>query len=214
MFLLSFPFLFFLINFQQRQLAHAAASAPNDDALNACLEQMSLNELPCTDPNCRENFQSNINNNETSHTSHSQQSQEQQLHFQHLADLDNGPNGPNDPSQLDNAANLVSEDDRKESIDSQEFLLGENMTASPSDQERVQLDNSCADNCQQYNSAGQHCNADCQQCNKDGTASCSAGQGENHTTNEFYDPLMNHNVYCSDGKWSLFLSLSLSLLPF
>lgn len=101
---------------------------------------------------------------------------------------------------MDNLANPVNEDDRKESIDSQEFLLGENMTDSSSDQEREQLENSCSGNCQQYSNDGQQFSTDCQQYNADGTASCSGGQGERNQNNDFYDPLMNHNIYCNDGK--------------
>ncbi|XP_037806662.1 putative uncharacterized protein DDB_G0271606 [Lucilia sericata] len=189
---------------EQRQLANATASRnDNDDIndqLNSCLEQLSLNELPCTDPNCRENYNTNNNNNnnETPNTNQLQQQQQlqneqqQQLHEDLITD-------PNDTT-LENVENPVNEDDRKESIDSQEFLLGENMTDSSSDQEREQLENSCSGNCQQYSSDGQQYNTDCQQYNNDGTASCSGGQGERNQSGDFYDPLMNHSIYCNDAS--------------
>ncbi|KAI8127069.1 hypothetical protein CVS40_2698 [Lucilia cuprina] len=189
---------------EQRQLANATALRnDNDDIndqLNSCLEQLSLNELPCTDPNCRENFNTNNNNNnnnnnETPNTNQLQQQQlqnEQQPH----EDLINDPND----TTLNNVENPANEDDRKESIDSQEFLLGENMTDSSSDQEREQLENSCSGNCQQYSSDGQQYNTDCQQYNNDGTASCSGGQGERNQSGDFYDPLMNHSIYCNDAS--------------
>ncbi|XP_065368360.1 protein kinase 4 [Calliphora vicina] len=191
---------------EQRQLANAtAANDADDDQLNSCLEQLSLNELPCTDPNCRENFNTNNNNNNNNETTNTNQLQQQQqqlqlqteLQQQH-EDLINDPNNTIPLNDLENP--VVNEDDRKESIDSQEFLLGENMTDSSSDQEREQLENSCSGNCQQYSSDGQQYNTDCQQYNTDGSASCSGGQDERNQNNDFYDPLMNHSVYCNDAS--------------
>ena len=165
--------------------------------------------MPCTDPNCRDNF--NSNNNETINTAQQQQQQIhthelQQQQNQHQQQHDNLNNDPNNtiPGCNNVDPNNANEDERKESIDSQEFLLGDNsMTDSSSDQEREQLEKSCSGNCQQYTTDGEQCDSDCQQYNTDGSvASCSAGQGamERNQNNDFYDPLMNHNIYCNDGE--------------
>ncbi|XP_075168225.1 uncharacterized protein LOC142240398 [Haematobia irritans] len=180
---------------EQRQLANAGIS--NDDQIHLNeLEQLSLNELPCTDPNCQENYLTQSNNNyhntnihnnnievaTTTNTNHS----ETLCNNDHLANRseDKHNNDGNDIGDENNP-----DDDRKESIDSQELLLGETMTDSSSDHEREQMvDNSCTGNCQQYS---------------DGSASCSGGggQGEHNQNNDFYDPLMNHGVvYCNDAS--------------
>ncbi|XP_061397411.1 myb-like protein I [Musca vetustissima] len=197
---------------EQRQLAIAGIniSINNDDDeqlhLNE-LEQLSLNELPCTDPNCQENYANNNNhhninpinnNNEAAAASASAASSSaiasNSINSNTIDTLGNNEHlhhkdddtAPEDPDN-----NL--EDDRKESIDSQELLLGDNMTDSSSEQDRDQMvdDNSCTGNCQQYS---------------DGTASCSGGgsgggmQGEHNQSNDFYDPLMNHGIYCNDAS--------------
>ena len=169
--------------------------------------------MPCTDPNCRDNF--NSNNNETINTAqqlqqqqiHNHELQQQQQHQQQQQQNDNLINDPNNipiPGSNNVDPNNANEDERKESIDSQEFLLGDNsMTDSSSDQEREQLEKSCSGNCQQYNTDGEQCDSDCQQYNTDGSvASCSGGQAgmERNQNNDFYDPLMNHNIYCNDGE--------------
>lgn len=167
------------------------------------LEQLSLNELPCTDPNCQENFSNNNNHHNTNNNNNeiavatapatnptTAINANNQETFSNNDHLTNNVHGADDDVDNENP-----DDDRKESIDSQEFLLGENMTDSSSEQEREQMaDNNCSGNCQQY---------------ADGSASCSGGGGqvggEHNQNNDFYDPLMNQGVYCNDGNLYFYL---------
>ncbi|XP_013108166.2 TBC1 domain family member 5 homolog A [Stomoxys calcitrans] len=217
---------------EQRQLANAGIINDDSNHLNE-LEQLSLNELPCTDPNCQENFlthSSSSNNNNNIHpinihnnnietaatTTNPNNTQETLGNNDHLATKQGDKKRNNDVDEEEADENNPDED-RKESIDSQELLLGENMTDSSSDQEREQMvDNNCTGNCQQYSDGTNSCQQysdgtnTCQQYNDgagncqqygDGSASCSGGgQGEHNQNNDFYDPLMNHGVYCNDAS--------------
>uniref|UniRef100_A0A1I8N9S4 Uncharacterized protein n=2 Tax=Musca domestica TaxID=7370 RepID=A0A1I8N9S4_MUSDO len=214
---------------EQRQLAIAGINISinndeddDDDEHNRHLnelEQLSLNELPCTDPNCQENYTNNNHHNIKPHNNNNEAVAAATASSSVIASTTNSntidPLGNNDhlhqniTTAEDPDNNL--EDDRKESIDSQELLLGDNMTDSSSDQDRDQMvgENSCSGNCQQCpdgSTCQQYSDGSACQQYSDGSASCSGGGGDvnsggdQNQSNDFYDPLMNHGIYCNDAS--------------
>ncbi|XP_037951177.1 protein kinase 4-like [Teleopsis dalmanni] len=147
----------------------------NSTNLNS-FEQLSLNNSQCTDPDCQDNFINNENR---------LQRQQNVASKQDVRILSAG-NEFNDERQI-NENDEEDDDNRKESIDSTTKLLDStNMTSPTSQRSAVKK---CTGNCQEYDTEYE----------EDGA--CGGSNINNTTSNEFFDPLINHGGYCSSDSY-------------
>uniref|UniRef100_A0A1B0BZ54 DUF4802 domain-containing protein n=1 Tax=Glossina palpalis gambiensis TaxID=67801 RepID=A0A1B0BZ54_9MUSC len=171
------------------------------------LEQFNLNEIPCNDPNCQENYGLQGGNNNESQPQIDREN-EGQLYIipkdneQRERKLEAGIN-------CNLALNPLSDlEDRKESIDSQEFLLSaNNMTDNTVVTDQGEYIENCTDmDCPEYLEATAAAAAAAEaannysRCHSRNEGGSGGGGGNNHLQQggEFPDPLMNYNGYCND----------------
>lgn len=187
---------------------HDSLNNPRNNIILSSLEHLALSEeltIECTDPNCQDIY---LCNEQLLQQQRQNASLNEFNNFRELIEQSRTINqslGNNEVNNFEGEDECV-DDNRKESIDSTELLISTKMTSSTTSastaHETTNLMDNCRVDCAQCETAhyNKECNDECNdECNEECNDECNTSGNGN--SNAFFDPLINHGGYSSEGKY-------------